>query len=130
MSNTSSRHDRDGQGDTSGHPSAWLVFSLVFSLGVPLLYTLGDLLGLPLFTYHPGSDRFDWGWSAPRKDEGPAMYWYGWLSMALLGSTALGALSAWLLPSAKLGRAVHLAWLVPVLLTPLMVYSLKYYWKW
>lgn len=107
-----------------------LVFAWVFSLAMPVLYTLGDLAGWPLFTYHPGSDRFDWGWAAARKDEGPAMYWYGWLAMAMLGASLLGAVSAWLLPRGVHRTALHLAWLVPLLLTPVMVYSLNYYWKW
>lgn len=105
-------------------------FTLVFAIAMPVLYAIGDLAALPLFTYHPGTDRIDWGWTPARKDEGPAMYWYGWLAMAGLGSTLLGGLAAWLAPRATCRLPMHLAWLVPLVLTPIMIQSLNYYWKW
>ncbi len=51
----------------------------------------------PLFTYHPGTNRVDLGWAAAVRDEGPAMYWYGWTATTLIGSAVLGALAT-LLP--------------------------------
>lgn len=105
-------------------------FTLVFGMAMPILYAIGDLAALPLFTYHPGTDRIDWGWAPPVKDQGPAMYWYGWLAMASLGSTLLGGLAAWMAPRAIARLPLHLAWIVPVLLTPVMLHSLNYYWKW
>ena len=116
--------------DAPAEGSPLQTFALVFAIAMPVLYAIGDLAALPLFTYHPGTDRIDWGWTPARKDEGPAMYWYGWLAMAGLGSSILGGLAAWLAPRAMCRLSLHLAWIVPVILTPIMIHSLNYYWKW
>lgn len=105
-------------------------FALVFAMVMPILYAVGDLAALPLFTYHPASNQFDWGWVAARKDEGPAMYWYGWIAMSALGAAIAGACAALVAPRAVLRLPAHLAWLVPLILVPLMIHSLNYYWRW
>jgi hypothetical protein len=105
-------------------------FALVFSITSAILYVLSDVGRMPLFTFHPGTDRVDFGWAAARADEGPAMYWYGWLATSTLGATVLGGLAA-LLPARLSGRLpLALAWLVPLLLTPLLIYFLKFFWRW
>ena len=115
--------------ETPAQPRA-MTFAVVFSIAMPVLYLIGDMAALPLFTYHPGPDRWEWGWGAARKDEGPAMYWYGWIAMSTIGASLLGALAA-LLPAKLAARLpLCLVWLVPVLLTPVLIYSLKYYWRW
>ena len=53
--------------------------------------------GLPLFTYHPATNRVDFGWAPGRSGEGPAMYWYGWTATMLVACTVLGWLAT-LLP--------------------------------
>jgi hypothetical protein len=37
----------------------------------------------------------------------------------------------WMLPE-RIGRKIPLAlvWVVPVLLTPVLIYSLKFFWRW
>ena len=114
---------------TDGSPR-FQAFALVFAIAMPVLYAIGDIAALPLFTYHPATNQFEWGWAAARKDEGPAMYWYGWLGMSGLGAAFLGGLAAAIAPRAVCRVPMHLAWIVPVLLIPLMIYSLNYYWKW
>jgi hypothetical protein len=110
--------------------SRFAAFSVVFGIAVSILYVVSDMAKLPLFTYHPGTDSFDWGWAPARKDEGPAMYWYGWLATSAIGATLLGLVAA-LLP-VRLAQRIPFAltWLVPLLLTPVLIYSLKYYWRW
>ena len=105
-------------------------FSLVFGIAFAILYVVCDLAALPLFTYHPGTDRIDFGFTLARRDEGPAMYWYGWLSTSALGASVLG-FAASLLPE-KTGSRIPLAltWIVPVVLLPILIYSLKFYWRW
>ena len=105
-------------------------FSLVFGIAFAILYVVCDLAALPLFTYHPGTDRIDFGFTLARRDEGPAMYWYGWLGTSALGASVLG-LAASLLPE-KTGSRIPLAltWIVPVVLLPILIYSLKFYWRW
>ena len=105
-------------------------FALVFGICFAMLYVICDMAALPLFTYHPGTDRIDFGYTPARRDEGPAMYWYGWIATSTLGASIVG-LAAALLPekiSSKIPLA--LAWIVPLVLLPILIYSLKFYWRW
>jgi hypothetical protein len=54
---------------------AFGTFAIVFAIAAPVIYVASELANLPLFTYHPGTGRIDFGWVAPRPNEGPAMYW-------------------------------------------------------
>ncbi len=105
-------------------------FALVFGICFGILYVVCDMAALPMFTYHPGTDRIDPGFAPARRDEGPAMYWYGWIATSALGAFILGLLAA-LLPE-KIRRQIPLAlaWVVPVVLLPVLIYSLKFYWRW
>jgi hypothetical protein len=105
-------------------------FALVFGICFAVLYVVCDMAALPMFTYHPGTDRIDPGFAPARRDEGPAMYWYGWIANSALGACILGLLAA-LLPE-KIRRKIPLAlaWVVPVALLPALIYSLKFYWRW
>jgi len=47
----------------------------------------------PLFTYHPGTNRVDWLFAPPVRDQGPAMHYYGWTANMLIGSAMLGVLA-------------------------------------
>jgi len=105
-------------------------FALVFGICFAVLYVICDMAALPLFTYHPGTDRIDFGFAPPRRDEGPAMYWYGWLASSALGATLFGMLAAMLPEKVRAKIPLSLAWIVPVLLLPLLLYSLKFYWRW
>ncbi len=106
------------------------IFALVFGIAALLLYVASDLARLPLFTFHPGTGRIDFGWVPARRDEGPAMYWYGWLATSALGAAALGLIAA-ALPSRLTRRLpMALSWIVPLLLLPVLIYSLKFYWRW
>ena len=106
------------------------VFALVFSICFAILYVVCEMGAFPMFTYHPGIDRIDPGFVPPRRDEGPAMYWYGWIANSALGASILGFLGA-LLPEKIRGQIpLALAWIVPVVLLPVLIYSLKFYWRW
>jgi hypothetical protein len=103
-------------------------FAIVFSISAAVLYVLCDLLGLPLFTYHPATGRLEWGYALPRRGEGPVMYWYGWTLTTLLGAAALGLLATLLPESAVRKIPLALVWLAPLLAVPLLVYSLMPFW--
>ena len=105
-------------------------FALVFGVSFAVLYVVCDMAALPMFTYHPGSDRIELGFTRARPDEGPAMYWYGWIATSAIGASLLG-LAAALLPE-QVGRKIPLAlaWIVPIVLLPVLIYSLKFYWRW
>ncbi len=64
------------------------------------------------------------------KDQGPAMYWYGWTAVMLIGSAALGVLAT-LLPE-RITRRIPLAlvWIVPLAMVPILIYALRFFWRW
>jgi hypothetical protein len=105
-------------------------FALVFGISFGILYTICDMAALPMFTYHPGTDRIDLGFARARPDEGPAMYWYGWIASSTLGAAMLGLLAAMLPEKIRSKIPLALAWVVPVVLLPVLIYSLKFYWRW
>src|SRR5262245_16797646 len=90
-------------------------FAIVFSLTAPIVYLLCEMFGWPLFTYHPATNRFDFGWAPGRSGEGPAMYWYGWVVTMLIACTVLGWLAT-LLPE-RVVKTIPLAliWILPIL---------------
>lgn len=90
-------------------------FAIVFSLAAPVVYLLCEVLSLPLFTYHPATNRIDFGWAKGRSGEGPAMYWYGWTATMLIVCTVLGWLAT-LLPDGVVRKIpLALIWLLPIL---------------
>ena len=105
-------------------------FTLVFGICFAILYVVCDMAALPMFTYHPATDRLEFGFAPARRDEGPAMYWYGWIVSSALGAAVIG-LVAVMLPK-HIGRKIPLAlaWIVPIALVPVLIYSLKFYWRW
>jgi hypothetical protein len=103
-------------------------FMLVFSLSATVIYVLCDLLSLPLFTFHPATGRVEWGYALPRRNEGPVMYWYGWLLTTLIASSVI-ALLATLLPENVTKRIPLVAlWVLPILAVPVMAYTLMSFW--
>lgn len=115
---------------TAPSASRFGAFALVFGISFAILYVVCDMAALPMFTYHPGTDRFDLGYAPARRDEGPAMYWYGWLASSGLGASILGALAAGLPEKIRGKIPMALAWIVPLVLLPILIYSLKFYWRW
>ena len=103
-------------------------FAIVFSLSAAVVYVLSDLLGWALFTIHPATGRFELGQTAARRNEGPVMYWYGWVATTAILSTVL-ALLASLLPENVTRRIpLFLLWLLPILAVPIMFYTLMSFW--
>lgn len=105
-------------------------FALVLGMATPILYTIADMMNWPLFTYHPGTNRIDIGWAAAVKDEGPAMYWYGWTATTLLGSAVLGGLATFLPERVTAKIPLWLVWFLPIAALPVLIYSLKFFWRW
>jgi hypothetical protein len=103
-------------------------FVLVFSVTATLVYVLCELLGLPLFTYHPATGRLEWGYALPRRNEGPVMYWYGWVLTTAVVSTVMGLLAT-LLPESAIRRFPLFAlWVLPVIAVPIMFFTLWSFW--
>jgi hypothetical protein len=105
-------------------------FALMFGICFAILYTICDMAALPMFTYHPGTGRIDPGFVRARPDEGPAMYWYGWIASSGLGASIVGVLAALLPEKIRSKIPMALAWVIPIVLLPVLIYSLKFYWRW
>jgi hypothetical protein len=104
-------------------------FALVFALSFPILYVICDVFNLPLFTYHPGTNRVDLFWAAARSGEGPAMYWYGWTATCLVAGTVLGIIGSLLPENLFQNKLVKvLVWVLPIIAVPFLVWSLMPFW--
>ena len=105
-------------------------FATVFAIATPVIYTVCEMANWPLFTYHPGTGRFDFGWAPAVRDEGPAMHWYGWTAATLFGAGVLGLLAAMLPDNVTRRIPLALTWIMPLVAVPFLVYALKFYWRW
>ena len=110
--------------------AAFRTFATVFAITTPVIYVICEMANLPLFTYHPGTDRVNLGFAAAVRDEGPAMYWYGWTANTLIGGAILGLVAAKLPESATRRIPLALVWIVPLAMIPILVYALRFFWRW
>ncbi len=104
-------------------------FAIVFALATPVVYVICEMQNLPLFTYHPGTNRVDLGFARAVKDEGPAMYWYGWTASTLLVAGILGLVAAKLPESLIRKIPLSLVWIAPLAAIPVLVYALRFFWR-
>jgi hypothetical protein len=105
-------------------------FATVCAISTPVIYTLCEMQNWPLFTYHPGTNRLDLGWAAAVRDQGPAMHWYGWTATALLASGILGVLATFLPQHIARKIPLSLTWIVPLAAIPVLIYALRFFWRW
>jgi hypothetical protein len=105
-------------------------FATVFAIATPIIYVACEMANWPLFTYHPGTGRIDLGWAPAVKDEGPAMHWYGWTLTTLLGAGVLGFIAAKLPEGMTRRIPLALTWIMPLAAIPVLVYALRFYWRW
>ena len=105
-----------------------LAFARVFAIAAPVIYVICELMNWPDFTYPPGTGRLDWGFAPPVRDEGPAMYWFGWNLSMLIGGCVVAGLATF---APTLARRVPLAasWVFALACIPLYLYALKFYWS-
>jgi hypothetical protein len=81
-------------------------FAIVFAVAFSIAYVLVAELNLALFTYHPALGEL--GPGVEKSRDGPAMYWFGWLTTTTLIASAAGALAC-LLPEG-VTRRLSPAW--------------------
>ena len=105
-------------------------FAIVFAIATPIIYVICEMRNWPLFTYPPGTKRVDPGWAAAVRDEGPAMYWYGWTASTLLVAGLLGLAAVKLPESIARKIPLSLVWIVPLAAIPVLVYALRFFWRW
>ena len=105
-------------------------FAIVFAIATPIIYVICEMRNWPLFTYHPGTNRVDLGWAAAVRDQGPAMHWYGWTASTLLVAGLLGLAAVKLPESVSRKIPLSLVWIVPLAAIPILVYALRFFWRW
>jgi hypothetical protein len=105
-------------------------FATVFAIATPIIYTICEMRNWPLFTYHPGTNRVDLGWAAAVRDEGPAMYWYGWTATTLIASAALGVIATMLPQHVTRKIPLSLTWITTLAVIPVLIYALRFFWRW
>jgi hypothetical protein len=110
--------------------AAFRTFAVVVAMTAPVIYVICEMQNWPLFTYHPATNEFDWLYAPPVRNEGPVMHWYGWIANAAIGSAALGLLAT-LLPERIVNRIpLALVWIVPLAAMPVLIYALRFFWRW
>jgi hypothetical protein len=86
---------------------------MVFGVAYALAYVVAVWKNIPLFTYHPIAGTLAFGVEKPQ--DGPAMYWFGWMGTAALVALAVCAIAA-LVPPRHANRAASAwAWTIAVL---------------
>ena len=110
--------------------TAFRTFATVFAIATPIIYVTCEMANIPLFTYHPGTGNLNFGWAPAVKDEGPAMHWYGWTAATLLGAGVLGLIAAKLPGSATRRIPLALVWIAPLAAVPILIYALRFFWRW
>jgi hypothetical protein len=105
-------------------------FATVFAIATPIIYTICEMRNWPLFTYHPGTNNMNLGWAAAVRDQGPAMYWYGWTAMTILASGVLGILATFLPQHIVRKIPLSLVWIMPLAVVPILIYALRFFWRW
>jgi hypothetical protein len=108
--------------------SKFRTFVIAFSILGPVIYLICLFVNLPLFTYHPGTNRIALGWEPPRSGQGPNMLWYGWTATTVLASAVLSFLATFLPESVTRKIPLILIWLLPFLAIPLLAYDLRSWW--
>jgi hypothetical protein len=105
-------------------------FATVFAIATPIIYVICEMRNWPLFTYHPGTNRLDLGFAPAVRDQGPAMYWYGWTVTMLIGGAVLGFIATKLPESVVRKIPLSLVWIVPLAMVPVLIYALRFFWRW
>jgi hypothetical protein len=93
-----------------------------------LVYSICLFFNLPIFTYHPAVNRFEWGYGPSRSGEGPAMYWYGWTATTLIVAPIVGFLATLLPENMAKKIPLILVWLLPILAVPYLIWDLRQWW--
>ena len=107
------------------NPRSLPFLAIVFAVSYTVVYLVAVWNNYALFTYHPAIYEIDWGVQKPR--DGPAMYWFGWMSTAALGALAT-CLLALLIPERVTQRLWSgWTWVVPTIVLLLFVFLNRNY---
>ncbi len=97
----------------------------VFSIVLVVAYAVAMHFNLAPFTYYPSAGRFAVGIGKPTPELGPAMYWYGWLSVALIVAVAV-AVVGFAVPERLIQRAaVSGSWVIALAVITFFLWDLR-----
>jgi len=115
---------------TSSLAASTKVRTFVFTFAIlgPIIYNVCLYFNWPLFTFHPATNRIAWGFEAARSGEGPNMTWYGWTAMTLVLGGVLSYLATFLPEHVTKKIPLTVAWLLPWLAIPLLIWDLRQWW--
>ena len=88
------------------------VFAIVFAVAYPIIYINATELNWAAFTYHSAIGEFGLGPNKPRN--GPAMYWFGWMTTSAIGARVIATIAAYFPASLSSRLPATLAWVVPL----------------
>jgi hypothetical protein len=89
---------------TRAETSKFGTFAVGFGIAFAILYTLFERQNWPLFTYHPAINRLDFWKEVGRPEDGPPMFWYGWVLLSAIAAAVVGWITT-LVSTAWLYRA-------------------------
>jgi hypothetical protein len=128
MSTTTETRSSRAQVSPLAASAKFRTFAFTFAVTGTVIYLLCLQFNWPLFTFHPATNRFAFGWEAARSGEGPAMYWYGWTAMTLVAGFVVSFLATLLPESATKKLPLILVWLLPILAIPYLIWDLRQWW--
>src|SRR5262245_26943121 len=118
------------QASSLASSTTFRTFAVVFAITAPIIYLICEMQNWPLFTYHPGTNRWNWLCAPSVRNEGPAMHWYGWTANTLICGAVLGGLATLLPENIARKIPLSLVWIVPLAAVPVLIYALKFFWRW
>jgi hypothetical protein len=98
-------------------------FAVVFSVAYSIGYLIAVENNYALFTYHPAIEKFGPLVEPPR--DGPAMYWYGWMSTAAIFAFVAATLARFIPEGAAERLWSGWSWAVPIASMVAFGYILK-----
>ena len=106
-------------------PRSFPVFAIVFAVVYAVAYAICVEKNLALFTYHPAINEF--GAGVQKAKEGPAMYWYGWMSTAGIAALLAGLVASRLPEQLTRRLRSGWSWIVPLGVMLFFCYLLRNY---
>ena len=106
-------------------PRSTAFVAMVFSAAYALAYVVAVWKNLALFTYHPVAGTLAFGVEKPQ--DGPAMYWFGWMATAAMAALAACAIAALVPPRFASRRVSAWAWAIPLGVLVFFSYLLRGY---
>jgi hypothetical protein len=94
--------------------STFGTFAIAFGIAFAILYTLFERQNWPLFTYHPAVGRLDFLRNMGIPEDGPPMFWYGWVVLSGSAAVVIGYVAT-MIPRQLLYRLATFASVLAVL---------------